>query len=341
MATRPSDQGSAPAVTRREFMGRGAAAGAVALGPGSHVLRSVLGANERIGVGVIGVGGRGGAHLKTWHWLMEQAGLVDIVAVCDVYRPRLDRAAKDFGAKAYMDHRELLADPRVDVVSIATPDHHHGYQALDAVKAGKHVYCEKPLTHWRQFELTKQLLKAVQASGRVFIAGTQPTQPDNLYRPVDIDVVTGLPATADTPRDRIETRVFLMLPAEAREWARDNGIPQLAMTNENPQPASNIQSPTANFQVRVTRPDNGTIYRITPQTPIATQRIPVQAIVADGMKLRTLTLLVDGQAIGEFTTSPARAFWQLQLGAHTITAKAIDEQGQTFESEPVRIVVTQ
>jgi 1A family penicillin-binding protein len=189
----------------------------------------------------------------------------------------------------------------------------------------------------------------------VFIAGTQPTQPDNLYQPIKIDVVTGQPATSDTPRDRIETRVFLVLPAEAREWARDNGIPQLTMnttaplpgsageqmTNDNQQSAPNAQSPTSNFQVRITRPDNGTIYRLTPQTPIETQRIPVQAIVADGIKLRTLTLLVDGQSIGEFTTSPVRAFWQLQLGTHTITAKMIDEQGQTFESEAVRIVVTQ
>ena len=67
----------------------------------------------------------------------------------------------------------------------------------------------------------------------------------------------------------------------------------------------------------------------------------MQAIVADGVKLRTLTLLVDGQSIGEFTASPARAFWQLRLGAHTIAARLIDDQGQTFESEPVRIVVTQ
>jgi 1A family penicillin-binding protein len=175
----------------------------------------------------------------------------------------------------------------------------------------------------------------------VFIAGTQPTQPDDLYRPIDIDVVTGLPATKDTPRDRIEQRVFLMLPAEAREWARDNGIPQLTMTNTASLPSG--QSAISNQQsaIRITRPDNGTLYRITPQTPLETQRIPVQAIVADGVRLHTLTLLVDGQSIGEFTASPARTFWQLRLGAHTITAKIVDEQGQTFESEPVRIVVTQ
>jgi 1A family penicillin-binding protein len=181
----------------------------------------------------------------------------------------------------------------------------------------------------------------------VFIAGTQPAQPDNLYRPVEMDVVTGLPATADTPRDRIETRIFLMLPAEAREWARDNGIPQLSIFNDqltmnNDQTAdSNLHPPTSSFQVRITRPDNGTIYRLTPQTPLATQRIPVQAMVADGVQLRMLTLLVDGQSIGEFTTSPARTFWQLQLGAHTIAARIVDEQGHTFESEAVRIIVTQ
>ena len=115
------------------------------------------------------------------------------------------------------------------------------------------------------------------------------------------------------------------------------------MTNDNQQSASNVQLPreASNFQIRITRPDDGTVYRITPQTPIETQRIPVQAIAADGVKVRTLTLLVDGQSIGEFTTSPARTFWRLQPGGHTITARLVDEQGQAFESEPVRILVTQ
>ena len=182
----------------------------------------------------------------------------------------------------------------------------------------------------------------------VFIAGTQPTQPDNLYRPVDVDVATGLPATPDTPRDRVETRVFLVLPAEAREWARDNGIPQLSIFNDqltmtNTASGVHAERPrgASNFQVRITRPDSGTIYRLTPQTPIETQQIPVQAIAADGVTLRSLTLLVDGQPIGEFTGSPARAFWRLRPGAHTITARLVDEQGKMFESDPVRIVVTQ
>jgi membrane carboxypeptidase/penicillin-binding protein PbpC len=191
----------------------------------------------------------------------------------------------------------------------------------------------------------------------VFIAGTQPTQPDNLYQPIDVDVVTGLPATTDTPRDRIEKRVFLMLPAEAREWARDNGIPQLPMINTAPLPGSagdqltmthtaslpGGQSTINNPQsaIRITRPDNGTIYRITPQTPIETQRISVQAIVGDGVRWKQMTLFVDGQSIGEFTVSPARTFWQLQPGTHTITARIVDDRGRAFDSEPVRISVTQ
>ncbi len=176
----------------------------------------------------------------------------------------------------------------------------------------------------------------------VFIAGTQPTQPDNLYQPIKIDVATGLPATADTPQDRIETKVYLMLPAEAREWARDNGIPQVAISNEQVT-MTNGQSAVSAQQaaVRITRPDNGTIYRVTPQTPSETQQIPVQAIVADNVRLKQLMIYVDERLIGTFTASPARAWWPLQLGTHTIKAQVVDDQGQTTESAPVSIVVTQ
>jgi predicted dehydrogenase len=67
----------------------------------------------------------------------------------------------------------LLADTNVDAVGIATPDHIHGGQIIDTVQAGKDVYCEKPVTHWRQFELTKRMTAEVKKSGRVFQLGTQ------------------------------------------------------------------------------------------------------------------------------------------------------------------------
>lgn len=169
-------ENSSSRVTRRGFM-RGASALAAAAFVGSSrksASGQVRGANDRIGVGFIGCGGRSGAHFHAVRWLKTQGNeAVEIVAACDVYRPRLQQRVEDFGGKAYMDHRELLADPNVDVVCIATPDHVHGYQAIDAIKAGKDVYCEKPVTHWRQFELTKRLAEEVRKSGRVFQLGSQ------------------------------------------------------------------------------------------------------------------------------------------------------------------------
>ena len=161
-------------ITRRQFI-HGAASVAAVTAASISPHQAAAGANERLGIGFIGCGGRSGAHFDAVHWLKTQAKEpVDIVAACDVYRPRMESRAKAYGAaKMYMDYHDLLADPKVDVVCIATPDHHHGQQAIDAIKAGKHVYCEKPVTHWRQFELTKRLAKTVADSDRAFQLGTQ------------------------------------------------------------------------------------------------------------------------------------------------------------------------
>lgn len=133
----------------------------------------ILGANDRLNVGVIGTGGRGNSHLRAVDSVKNESN-VQLVAVCDTYKPRLMNAKEQFNLEhAFMDHRELLALPDLDVVTIATPDHVHGYQAIDAIKAKKDVYCEKPVTHWRQFELTKQLAQTVAESDQVFQLGTQ------------------------------------------------------------------------------------------------------------------------------------------------------------------------
>ena len=133
----------------------------------------VLGANDRIGVGFIGVGGRGSSHIGTVQRLIKAGENAQIVAVNDAYRYRLDEAAKATGAKAYMKHRELLADPRVDAVCIATPDRLHVPQALDAIRAGKDVYCEKPMGHWSQFDLAKRFYEETLKLKRVVQIGNQ------------------------------------------------------------------------------------------------------------------------------------------------------------------------
>ncbi|UCD76938.1 MAG: Gfo/Idh/MocA family oxidoreductase [Phycisphaerales bacterium] len=175
---RPSESKSnGNKTTRRDFIKTSAAvaAGVAAAVPFRPSSGQVLGANEQIGVGFIGVGSRGAGHMREVNAVRERFGIpTKIVAVCDVYRPRLDEAVKVQNVPAaYMDYRELLDDPNVDVVAIGSPDHHHGYHAIDAIRAGKDLYCEKPITHWRQFELTKRLADVVEESDRVFQLGTQ------------------------------------------------------------------------------------------------------------------------------------------------------------------------
>ncbi len=160
-------------MNRRQFI-RNASAAAAAFAALGATGRKSYGANDKLGVGFIGAGGRGNSHMQSVHWLATDGKeAVRIAAISDTFKPRLAKAADGYNAKPYSDYRDLLKDPNVDVVCVATPDHHHGYQALDAIKAGKDVYCEKPLTHWRQFDLTKRLAEEVKKSGRVFQVGTQ------------------------------------------------------------------------------------------------------------------------------------------------------------------------
>lgn len=175
MKTNAQDQPQPPTLPRREFIHQSAKTAAV-LGAASTVLISrnnVLGANSRLGIGFIGVGGRGISHVKLIHWMAEQGEPVRIAAVCDAYGPRLREAAEGYKATPYKHHRELLADKAVDVVCIATPDRLHVPQALDAIHAGKDVYCEKPMGHWSQFALSKKLFAETRRLGRVVQIGNQ------------------------------------------------------------------------------------------------------------------------------------------------------------------------
>jgi len=167
---------------RRAFLRAGAAAGAAAVAARTVTVlgQDARGANERIGVGFIGTGGRSRAHQGIVQGLKKQ-GIAEPVAVCDVYRPRLEEASKRLGGVTmYMEHEKLLADPAVDVVCIATPDRLHAPQAIDALNAGKDVYCEKPLTHWSQFDLAKEVEAAAEKNGRLVQVGTQYMADENL-----------------------------------------------------------------------------------------------------------------------------------------------------------------
>ncbi|MGI9242963.1 MAG: Gfo/Idh/MocA family protein [Verrucomicrobiales bacterium] len=122
--------------SRRTFVGFGLAA--VAAGTFRARAQSPL---EKLNIGIIGAGGRGGANL---------GGVQgeNIYALCDINRPVLEKAVLRFpGAKAVTDWREVVSDPSIDAVVISTADHHHAPAAIAAMRAGKHVYSEKPLAH--------------------------------------------------------------------------------------------------------------------------------------------------------------------------------------------------
>ncbi|MCI0499937.1 MAG: Gfo/Idh/MocA family oxidoreductase [Planctomycetales bacterium] len=199
---------SSPHCSRREFLSQTGAAitlGSALYLTGKSFAAGSQGPNERIGIGLIGAGGRGNSHLDMLQWMKEQGDNIEIAAVCDIYKPRLERTAQKYGAKAYSSHHELLADKNVDMVCIATPDHLHGVQAIDAIRAGKDVYCEKPVTHWRQFDTTKELARVVAAGDRAFQLGTQ-AMSDPVWRQMKKLVQDGLigqPLYAETGFFRI------------------------------------------------------------------------------------------------------------------------------------------
>ncbi len=173
-------------VNRRGFL-TGMAAGALV---GPTILARRAGAQpalERLNIGVIGAGGRGG-------WLMDAfMGFpeVQVIAVADVDRGRVEgtanRANEKYGAgtcTAYTDFRELVARPDLDAVIVASPDHWHALHSIAALEAGKHVYCEKPLAN-SVYE-GRAIARAVEESGKVFQVGSHERSTDSIRRACEI-----------------------------------------------------------------------------------------------------------------------------------------------------------
>lgn len=158
------------ATDRRTFL-KGAGIGTAALSLGAAHLHAA--GSDRTKVAVIGPGGMGSNHTK----LLANRKDVEIAYVCDVDQQRLQRAVGIVKAgagttpKAVTDLREVLKDPQIDAVFIATPDHWHAPAAILALEHGKHVYVEKPMCHnIREGRLT---VDAVHRSGKQLQVGTQ------------------------------------------------------------------------------------------------------------------------------------------------------------------------
>lgn len=161
--------------SRREFIKKTAVSAAVF----SIVPRYVLGGNgyvppsDQLTKAIIGTGGMGLNHIA-------YEG-TRVVALCDVDRNHLQIAAQKVGGgvKTFHDYRELLLLPEIDIVHIATPPHWHGIISVDAAKAGKDIWCEKPMTH--SIGEGKRVAEAVEQYGRMFRLNTWFRFKDNFY----------------------------------------------------------------------------------------------------------------------------------------------------------------
>lgn len=182
---------TAPELTRRDFLKSSGAVAALAsvgltVGPTAAAQEqpaaSPAPASERIVMGFIGVAGRGSGLMNEF---MRHPD-VEVGAICDVYKPRLDAAVAKSGgkARAYHDFRDLLAQKDIDAVVIATPPHWHPLISIYACQAGKDVYCEKPISNYPAE--AHAMLKAARENKRVTQVGTQVHASDNFRRAVGI-----------------------------------------------------------------------------------------------------------------------------------------------------------
>jgi len=169
-------------LTRRGFLAHSAAATGAALA--APAILPAAAPSETVNLAFIGVGGRGGRNLKT----MTSQGHVDVnvVAICDVNGANLDRAAKMFPkARKYVDFRKLFDDTGdIDAVVVSTTEHTHAFATMPALQLGKHVYCEKPITH-NVYE-ARRVTEAAAAAGVATQMGTQIHGMPNYRRVVEL-----------------------------------------------------------------------------------------------------------------------------------------------------------
>src|SRR2546427_8941242 len=156
-----------PTINRRDFIKRATVAGAGLAVAGAPA--RAPGANARVRIGVIGAGRMGMGNLEDFAKQPD----AEIAGVCDVYQPNLDAAAKAANGKAeaYKDYRRILDRKDIDAVIVAAPDHWHALLTVEASKAGKDVYVEKPICC--VVEEGKRMVEAARKYQRVVQVGTQ------------------------------------------------------------------------------------------------------------------------------------------------------------------------
>ncbi len=175
-------------VTRREFLQTTSAATGVVVAAGTFAhpaIGAVKGANERLNFAILGPGGRAQAHIGHLLDMKKEGKAVDIIGVADVWDgnkkvgrglyPSAERCGLDAGDKTKVtkDYRKLIENKDIDAVVIATPDHWHATMAIQAMEAGKDVYCEKPMCH--TIDEARRITETQAKTKQIMTVGVQST----------------------------------------------------------------------------------------------------------------------------------------------------------------------
>jgi hypothetical protein len=165
----------------------------------------------------------------------------------------------------------------------------------------------------------------------LFIDGTEPTQPDNVYQTFTVDRLTGLLADNNTPLDQRVERVYAVLPQEARDWGVRNGIPL-------PPSGAAVRLTEQDTGLRLLAPDPYTIFQISPIIPAASQRL--RFTVGAPPETQAITYTLDGETLGTVDASPWSLWWTLQQGDHELVAHALMADGSTLTTDAIPFSVT-
>ena len=184
----------------------------------------------------------------------------------------------------------------------------------------------------------------------LFLAGTEPAESCAMHQRIAVDRATGLRASAATPPEQIVERVYTILPPEAQEWGRQQGIQEPPLVEPSAvsyQPSANPESKTAilsetkdqNPKLLMVGPDSGAVYQLDRGLPRESQRIAVSAVAGGGAALVEVVLYVDGRPLTRLSAPPYKVMWQLEAGEHYFWAEGVDAVGNSIQSEKVRISV--
>lgn len=164
-----------------------------------------------------------------------------------------------------------------------------------------------------------------------FIAGTEPAQPDNLYKRVAVDALTGALADDSTPAERRQTRIVLDLPIAAQPWARAQNLPLLA---DIPSAGEADAQP----QIALISPRPNSTYRLAPSFDASAQKLLIEAVAGTG--IAQVTIWVDGAPLAVLSSPPYRAWWQLSPGEHRFWVTGVTVNGETVASEVIVATVS-